>query len=180
MSFPRFCFKKCQPINNQSIRLIATFELLDDSIILPSKYNQNSKVRVNKVKLIKIQDIDGINVNYDKIESVSFGKHDVKCVFEINNITEIDNFDKNDIDFSYGIHVFFNKRRAELYLLDKVDNGIYTWWRDDGVRLYEISYANGLKHGLTIEYYTNGNIKRKKASTTIKNRTNESSIRSQT
>lgn len=161
MNQPKFCFKKCQPINNQAIRVIGTFEILDDTIILPNEYNINGKVRVNKIKLIQIHDLDGNSVLYDKIESVSFSKCDIKSIFELGKITEIDNFDNQNILFSNGIHVFFNKRRAELYLLDKVYNGIYTWWKDDGIKLYEITYQNGQKHGLTAEFYSNGNLKRK-------------------
>ena len=59
--------------------------------------------------------------------------------FKLNEVTEMNKFSLEDISFSDGIHVFLNKVRAQLYLLEKVDFGIYTWWRDDGIKLYEIS-----------------------------------------
>jgi antitoxin component YwqK of YwqJK toxin-antitoxin module len=161
MDKPKYCFKKCQPVNDQSIRLICTFELLDDTLIRPLTYNYNTKIRVNKVKLIKVEDMDGNYSPYETVESVIFSNYDVKSIFKLSQVTEINNFDLNDIGFSYGIHIFFNKVRAQLYLLDKLDFGIYTWWRDDGIKMYEISYNNGLKHGLTVEYFLNGQIKRK-------------------
>ena len=159
MDKPKYCFKKCQPINNQSIRLVCTFEIFDDTLIRPLNYNYNTKLRVNKIKLIKVEDTDGHYSSYDTVEPIVFGNHDIKIFFKLNEIIEINNFNLEDTGF--GIHVFLNKVRAQLYLLDKIDYGIYTWWRDDGIRLYENTYYNGLKNGLTVEYYLNGHLKRK-------------------
>jgi antitoxin component YwqK of YwqJK toxin-antitoxin module len=161
MDEPKYCFKKCQPLNNQSIRLICTFKILDDTLIRPLNYNYNTKIRVNKIKLIKVEDIDGNHSPYEKVESIMFGHYDVASTFTLNQVTEINNFNLDSSGLNYGINVFFNKVRAQLYLLDKVDYGIYAWWRDDGIKLYEITYYNGFKNGLTIEYFLNGKIKRK-------------------
>ena len=161
MEKPKYCFKKCQPVNDQSIRLVCTFEILDDTLIRPLNYNYNCRLRVNKIKLIKVEDMDGNYSPFETVESVVFSSCDIKTTFKLNEVTEINKFNLEDIGFSDGIHVFFNKVRAQLYLLDKVDYGIYTWWRDDGIKLYEISYHNGMKHGLTVEYFLSGNIKRK-------------------
>ena len=89
-------YKKCQPINDCSKRVIGIFELLEDTIILPKIYNNYSKIRINKCKLIRVEDLYGNNLNLDKIESVCFSLFDVKVIFEKDKISLINNFDESD------------------------------------------------------------------------------------
>jgi len=150
-------YKKCQPINDCSKRIIGIFELLEDTIILPKIYNNYSKVRINKCKLIRVEDLYGNYLNLDKIESVCFSLFDVKVIFEKDKVTSINNFDESDTLSGNGIICFFQKIRAELYLLDKVENGIYIYWGDDGNKYSETFYKNNMKNGKEILYYKNGN-----------------------
>ena len=57
-------YKKCQPINDCSKRVIGIFELLEDTIILPKIYNNYSKIRINKCKLIRVEDLYGNYLGY--------------------------------------------------------------------------------------------------------------------
>jgi antitoxin component YwqK of YwqJK toxin-antitoxin module len=154
-----YFYKKCQPINDCSKRIIGIFELLEDTIILPKIYNNYSKIRINKCKLIRVEDLYGNYNSLDKIESVCFSPFDIKVIFEKDKIISINNFDETDILLGNGILGFFEKFRAQLYLLDKVDNGLHIYWGDDGNKYSETFYKNNMKNGKEIFYYKNGNKK---------------------
>jgi antitoxin component YwqK of YwqJK toxin-antitoxin module len=154
-----YFYKKCQPINDYSKRVIGIFELLEDTIILPKINNKYSKIRINKCKLIRVEDLDGNYINLDKIESVCFSLFDLKVIFEKDKISSINNFDETDILLGNGILGFFEKIRAQLYLLDKVENGLCIYWGDDGNKYSETFYKNNIKNGKEIFYYKNGNNK---------------------
>jgi antitoxin component YwqK of YwqJK toxin-antitoxin module len=76
-----------------------------------------------------------------------------------------DNNDKFEIDFigqninDVGILMFFERARAEMYLLESKENGYLVRWRDDGTKYCEENYINYSRNGLCKYYYISGIIK---------------------
>lgn len=154
-----FGYKKCQPIKNSSIRVIGIFEILEDSKIAPKLINEFSKARVNKCKLISVEDLNGNPVELQEIESVRFLDTDPPLIFKINEIVETNIFDESENYTGHGIVMFFNKVRAQYYLIDSLDKGSIKIWRDTGILYAEENYNNNKKHGICKYYHNNGNIK---------------------
>ena len=55
--------------------------------------------------------------------------------------------------------MFFEKERAESYLLEMKENGLLIQWRDDGSIYCEENYLNNRKHGICKYYHSNGILK---------------------
>jgi hypothetical protein len=152
-------YKKCQPIKNQSVRLIGIFEIFEDSIIAPKLINEFSKARVNKCKLISVEDLKGDPVELQEIEPVRFLETDPYFIFKMNEIIETNIFDDSENYIGHGIVMFFNKIRAQNYLIENLNNGTMKTWRDTGILYAEENYQNYKKHGICKYYHSNGNIK---------------------
>ena len=152
-------YKKCQPIKNYGIRLVGIFEIFEDSKIAPKLINEFSKARVNKCRLIKVEDLEGNPVELQEIESVRFLESDPPIIFKINEIVETNIFDDSENYIGNGIVMFFNKVRAQNYLIESLNNGSMKTWRDTGILYAEENFNNYKKNGICKYYHSNGNIK---------------------
>ena len=153
-------YKKCYPIDNKNDRVIGVFEIPDDAKIQPiSHTNTFAKYRVNKCRLIRVESIDHRILKIDKIAPVIFFAKDPEMIYTINELVEIDNFDDTDTMVDIGIRMFFERIRAEYYLVEHKENGQVIIWRDNGLKYSEENFLNNLKDGLAEYYHPNGNIK---------------------
>jgi hypothetical protein len=156
-------YKKCKPIDNHIKRLIGVFEIPNNAIICPNheKNLKTARFRVNKCKLIRVEELNGDKVNYNEIESVSFTSHDPFIKFKLNEETSIEDKDMeiNENYFGKGILMFLDKIRAQNYLLEYLDEGELAVYRDNGI-LYSIeSFHKTKKHGSCKLFHSNGKIK---------------------
>lgn len=156
-------YKKCvsytEKYKNERC-IIGVFEINDDAIIFPSFENSFTKYKVNKCKLIRIEIngkiIDDLNSLWATIFFSKEPSHEYKLNEEFDITTVLDHqFNIQD----YGILMFFEKKRAEMYLLETKENGLLIQWRDNGSIYCEENYLNNKKHGICKYYYPNGDLK---------------------
>ena len=55
--------------------------------------------------------------------------------------------------------MFFERQRAEMYLLETIENGLLIQWRDNGIKYCEENYTHYLKNGICKYYHPNGVLK---------------------
>lgn len=156
-------YKKCKPINNNIKKLIGVFEISEDTIICPNPIDKliTARYRVNKCKLIRVEEINGDEVNDNVIESISFTSHDPFIKFKLNEETSIEDKDMeiNENYFGKGILMFLDKKRAQNYLLEYLDEGELATYRDNGI-IYSIEFFHKTrKHGSSKIYHSNGKMK---------------------
>jgi len=153
-------YKKCQPSKDHITRVIGIFEILNDSKVAPQIDSDYGLYRVNKCKLIGVEDLDGKSLDIDTLEPVRFINNDSNVVFKLNEVTLVTSFDDSQNIIGDGILMFLNKLRAVYYLLEHRDNGPLIKWRDNGIIYCEENYVNRRKNGIWKYYHKNGNIKR--------------------
>jgi antitoxin component YwqK of YwqJK toxin-antitoxin module len=154
-------YKKCQPIKDHTVtRLIGIFEILNDAKVAPQIDSDYGLYRVNKCKLIGVEDLNGKLVDINILEPVRFILNDSDVVFKLNEETIVTSFDDSQNIIGDGILMFLNKLRALYYLLEYRENGPLIKWRDNGIIYCEENYANQRKNGIWKYYHKNGNIKR--------------------
>ena len=153
-------YKKCQPIKDHSTRVIGIFEILNESKVAPQIDSDYGLYRVNKCKLIGVEDLNGKLLDIDKLEPVRFILNDSIVVFKLNEETTVTSFDDSQNIIGDGILMFLNKLRALYYLLEYRENGPLIKWRDNGIIYCEENYSNQRKNGIWKYYHKNGNIKR--------------------
>lgn len=154
-------YKKCQPIKDHSVtRLIGIFEILNDAKVAPQIDSDYGLYRVNKCKLIGVEDLNGNPVDINILEPVRFILNDSNVVFKLNEETTVASFDDSQNIIGDGILMFLNKLRALYYLLEYRENGPLIKWRDNGIIYCEENYINYKKNGIWKYYHKNGNIKR--------------------
>jgi len=157
-------YKKCVSniLKYKNVRcIIGVFEIDDDSIFFPTFDNTFAKYKVNRCKLIRIE-----NINGDIIEDLNsvhptifFGKEPVH-EYILNEEFDIEkNIDDAFNIQEYGILMFFERQRAEMYLLETKENGLLIQWRDNGIKYSEENYIHHQKDGICKYYHPNGNLK---------------------
>jgi antitoxin component YwqK of YwqJK toxin-antitoxin module len=154
-------YKKCvsntQKYKNERC-LVGVFEIKDDAIIFPSFDNSFAKYKVNKCKLIRIEKVSGEVINdIDSVYPTIFFSKEPKHEYKLNEEFEIDFVGQNINDV--GILMFFERARAEMYLLESKENGYLIRWRDNGNKYCEENYINYSRNGLCKYYYPSGIIK---------------------
>jgi antitoxin component YwqK of YwqJK toxin-antitoxin module len=138
--------------------IVGVFEIEDDAIIFPSFDNTFAKYKVNKCKLIRIEKVDGEIINdIDSVYPTIFFSKEPLHEYKINEEFEIDFVGQNINDV--GILMFFERARAEMYLLENKENGFLVRWRDDGTKYCEENYINYIRNGLCKYFYNSGIIK---------------------
>jgi len=156
-------YKKCvsytEKYKNERC-VVGVFEINDDAILFPSFENSFRKYKVNKCKLIRIEIngtiIDDLNSIWATIFFSKEPVHEYKLNEEFDITTVLDHqFNIQE----YGILMFFEKERAESYLLEMKENGLLIQWRDDGSIYCEENYLNNRKHGICKYYHSNGILK---------------------
>ena len=158
---PKIGYKKCvsntQKYKNERC-IVGVFEIEDDAIIYPSFDNTFAKYKVNKCKLIRIEKVDGevlTDIN-SLFPTIFFGNEPI-LEYKLNEPYEIDFVGQNINDV--GILMFFERARAEMYLLESKENGYLVRWRDNGNKYCEENYNNYSRNGWCKYYYPSGILK---------------------
>jgi antitoxin component YwqK of YwqJK toxin-antitoxin module len=157
-------YKKCtsNTLKYKNVRcIIGIFEIEEDAIIYPNIENTFAKYKVNKCKLIRIEHVNGDIIDDLKsvIATIFFSKeppHEYKLNEEFDIETQL----TSDFNIQeYGILMFFERQRAEMYLLETIENGLLIQWRDNGIKYCEENYTHYLKNGICKYYHPNGVLK---------------------
>lgn len=90
----------------------------------------------------------------DSIES----DFDETFVYVRNKYITVDDYDASNEICSRGIHYYMSYEAAYFHGLDKVENGEYLQFYDDGELFEKCNYVNGLIHGLYESWYRNGQL----------------------
>jgi len=146
----RIGYKKCYPTNNSNERVIGVFEIPSDANILPEIDNLYAKYKINKCKLIRVEDLQGETIDIDSVNPVIFFSNEPDINYKIGENINIENT---------TILMFFDKVRAQFYLIETVKNGLLIKWRDNGNKISKEIFFNYLREGECVYYYPNGNIK---------------------
>ena len=139
------------------VRVIVTLEIPEDAITNINRNNvavkEYAKHRCNKAKVLKIEDEDG--KEYSSARSYCYFKKSLEYI--LNDTIVVDDYDM-DLDevCASGIHFFLTRRRAELFGVGSIQNGLYTSWYDNGNKNEEYTYVNGQRHGLCQAWYEYG------------------------
>ncbi len=112
-----------------------------------------AKHRTNKAKVLKIEGEDG--TPYTTAKTAFFaGK---ALTYKVGEIIQEPWYDPDPEQVcSRGIHFFLSKRAAELYGLEKIENGLYQQWHENGVLSSEGMYTNGLREGIWRDWHPSG------------------------
>ena len=138
-------------------RVVVTLEIPEDALTNINRKNvavkEYAKHRCNKAKVLKIEDEDGNE--YTSARSYCYLKKSLEYI--LNETIVVDDYDMNlDEVCSTGIHFFLDRRCAELYGLDYIENGLYQEWHKNGQKYMECTYLNGKRHGLCQVWYSTG------------------------
>jgi hypothetical protein len=146
-------YKACKAGDTQ---VIVTLEIPADAITNMSRstvvVRETAKHRTDKAKVLKIEDETGREYTHAKsfgytTKSLEYTLHDTICVEDYDmNLEEV---------CAPGIHYFLEKRCAELYNLNMIQNGLYQSWYNDGQKQIECTYVNGKRNGLYQVWYSN-------------------------
>lgn len=146
----RIGYKKCYPTNNPNERVIGVFEIPSDTNILPEIDNIYAKYKVNKCKLIRVENLVGDIIDVDSVKPLIFFSNEPQISYKIEENINIEDT---------TILMFFDKVRAQFYLVETVKNGLLIKWRDNGNKISKEIFLNYLREGECIYYYPNGNAK---------------------
>jgi len=139
------------------VRVVVTLEIPCDALTNMNRSSiavkETAKYRANKAKVLKIEDDEGNCYP----SATSFGYDKKSLCYKIGEIIEEPTYNTEPEEVSAeGIHYFLNRRVAELYGLDKIANGLFEQWCNNGKKLLEYSYIDGKVHGLYQSWHTNG------------------------
>ncbi len=146
-------------LGDTQIRVLITLEIPNDAQtnlnrtdIKDKKY---AKYRCNKALVISIEDNKG-----NKHENAFSSIYNEKSIeYKVGEKVEEPNYDKDiDIVCGEGIHFFLNKEIALLYGLDKVENGEYKEWHDNGQLYVQYHYIKDKIYGEYKEWCENGQL----------------------
>lgn len=143
----RLGYKKCAPLKNKNDRVIGVFEIPEINYIISNTF---AKYKVSKCKLIRVESICGKILDIEEVKSVILFNSDPDIIYKLNELVEED---------TECINMFFERCRAEHYLLEYKENGPLIKWRDNGIIYSEENFLNYKLNGLVKYYHPNGNIK---------------------
>jgi antitoxin component YwqK of YwqJK toxin-antitoxin module len=141
---------------NGDKRVIVTLEIPSDALTNMDRptviVKDTATYRANKVVVLKIEDAEG-NC-YETATSSSYIPKSL--TYTVGELIEEPtyNMDPENI-YAEGIHFFLSRRVAELYRLEKVANGLYQTWHDNGHKCEEVPYIDGKIHGLYQSWHEN-------------------------
>jgi antitoxin component YwqK of YwqJK toxin-antitoxin module len=138
-------------------RVIITLEIPPDALTNINRKSvavrETAKHRTNKAKVLKIEGEDG--TSYTTAQTAFFTGR--ALIYKMGEVVEELSYDPDpDHVCSSGIHFFLSKRVAELYGLEKIENGLYQQWYENGVLSSEGMYTNGLREGIWRDWHSSG------------------------
>jgi antitoxin component YwqK of YwqJK toxin-antitoxin module len=140
---------------------IVILEKLPDTETNESRSNvkgsRYAKFRADKLKVVDIVH------KFDSAKKISEIQNSVyankKITYIKGEIITIANFsEKLDIICAPGIHYFKSFESAYFYELEKVDNGLFKTWHDNGQPEIECTFKDGKLDGRYKEWYENGQL----------------------
>jgi antitoxin component YwqK of YwqJK toxin-antitoxin module len=143
--------------NGGDTRVVITLDIPEDAFTNMERstirVKDTAKYRTNKAIVVKIEDQKGNEYTSAK----SFVHKDKSLTYTLGETLIVEDYDLNiEKVCSSGIHFFLNKRVAELYNLDHLENGILEKWHDNGQKHQECTYKDGKPHGLYQVWQENG------------------------
>jgi hypothetical protein len=135
--------------------VIIELEIIGDDHNLNRKVvnKQFAKHRSKSAKVLGITDLNGNELK----EAYSDYNREFKYLLE--KTYTIDDYNLNpDLVCGKGIHFFLSREPAETYLIDKIDNGLYKSYHEDGQVSKQCFYQDGKLEGQYLEYFENGQI----------------------
>jgi antitoxin component YwqK of YwqJK toxin-antitoxin module len=142
---------------NNETRVLITLEIPEDALTNIARSSalvkEKAKHRTNKVKVLKIEDSQG--KEYQEAQTSFF--YDKKLIYRVGEILEEPAYDTNPENVcSQGIHFFLEKKVAEQFELDEIQDGILERYYHNGRKQRSVPFKNGKKHGLKVSYYETG------------------------
>jgi antitoxin component YwqK of YwqJK toxin-antitoxin module len=151
---PIYVYKSCGEYVVILERLLDTITNENRNNIPNEQYKQFAKYRGNK---FLVKDIFHKFDYTNKVSSISSSNFQNKLEYKIGKIIIPDNFDTNlENVCSNGIHYFLKLECAFYYSLQKIQNGEYLKWYDDGQQYIKCTYTNGKLNEEYLEWYDNG------------------------
>jgi antitoxin component YwqK of YwqJK toxin-antitoxin module len=138
-------------------RLLDTITNENRNNIPNEQYKQFAKYRGNKFLVKDIFHKFDSTKKVLSILSSNFYKNQLK--YEIGKIIIPDDFD-TDLEkvCSNGIHYFLKLECVFYYSLEKITNGDYLRWHDNGQLCLKCTYTNGKLNGDYLRWYDNGQL----------------------
>ena len=142
---------------NDITRVIVTLEIPKDaqtnmgrsSVAFPA----TAKYRASKAKVLAITGAQG--AAYATATSFNYDKKSI--TYTVGEMIEESSYNPDPEKVcAEGIHFFLTRRVAELYGLEKVNNGLYQSWHDNGQMCTEVTYVDRKFHGRYQTWWKNG------------------------
>ena len=135
--------------NMEGNRVVVTLEIPGDALTNMARSSvvvrNTAKHRANKAKVVAIEDASG--TPYTTATSFSYDKKSL--TYTVGETIEEPSYNPDPEQVcAEGIHYFLTRRVAELYGLEKIENGLFQQWRDNGQKYLEETCVDGKRHGL--------------------------------
>lgn len=132
------------------IRVIITLELPEDVVIQAInswriEKEETACVRVNRAYVVRIEDDKGRV--YENAESGFTNKRII--TYEKGKWV----YDRKYKEDGRGIYCYLSRRPAELYGLEKIENGLFERWWASGFKRDECFYKDGYREGVYLRWY---------------------------
>jgi antitoxin component YwqK of YwqJK toxin-antitoxin module len=141
--------------NGGDTRVVITLDIPQDALTNMERKDivnkDTAKYRTNKAIVLKIEDENG----NEYTSGISFNYKDKSLTYTVGETLIIEDYDLSEKVCSSGIHFFLNKRVAELYELNNLENGILETWHENGQKFIECSYTDGKLDGLYQVWHDN-------------------------
>jgi len=151
----KYLFKSCGI--NWIVVLKKVNGTITNKLRLPSNdlYRKFAQYRANKLMVVDIINKFNPNETINEISNTLYKNHIIKYIKK--NIAVPDSFDKNTNEVcSNGIHFYENIDCAFYLELEKIENGKWTLWHENGQKSSEGEYINGEKNGKWTIWHQNG------------------------
>ena len=137
--------------------VVVTLEIPSDALTNMDRstvvVKETAMYRTNKAKVLKIEDEEG-NC-YPSATSFKYKKKSLE--YKVGEVMEEPSYNYNPQEVcAEGIHYFLSRRVAVLYGLEKIKNGLFERWYENGQKWMEYSFVDGNLHGLYQTWHANG------------------------
>jgi hypothetical protein len=138
-------------------RVLITLEIPEDALTNMARSSvvirETAKHRTNRAKVLKIEDEKG--VSYPSASSAMFPTKEM--TYRMGEMVEEPSYTLNSEDVcGEGIHFFLSRKVAELYGLNKVQNGFWQAWHENGRQAAEATFVDGKAQGTYRSWHPDG------------------------
>jgi antitoxin component YwqK of YwqJK toxin-antitoxin module len=151
---PIYVYKSCAEYVVILERLLDTITNENRNNIPNEQCKQFAKYRGNK---FFVKDIFHIFDSTKKVSSILSSNFENKLEYKIGKVIISDDFDRNlEEACSNGIHYFLKLECAFYYSLEKIQNGEYLEWHENGQQYKKCTYTDGKLNGEYLSWFSNG------------------------